>query len=112
MNETDLGTCILLKEPVEARIRNLDLSEGKSVKVNSLNDLYGKLVIDKNARILGNVSEVFVGLKGFSFRISKKIGEKEIKYIFTVLSDKVKAINDVVLLNVGVEKLVTSTLLN
>jgi sporulation protein YlmC with PRC-barrel domain len=108
MNETDLGTCILLREPVEARIRNIDLSEEKPIKFNALNELYGKLVVDRKARILGNVSEVLIGIRGYSFRISKKIGEKEIKYVFIVPSDKVKAVNDIVLLNAGVEELIST----
>ena len=108
MNETDLGTCILLREPVEARIRNIDLSEEKPIKFNTLNELYGKLVVDRKARILGNVSEVLIGIRGYSFRISKKIGEKEIKYVFIVPSDKVKAVNDIVLLNAGVEELIST----
>jgi len=108
MNETDLGTCVLLREPVEARIRNIDLSEEKPIKFNTLNELYGKLVVDGKARILGNVSEVLIGIRGYSFRISKKTGEKEIKYVFIVPSDKVKAVNDVVLLNVGVEELIST----
>jgi sporulation protein YlmC with PRC-barrel domain len=73
-----------------------------------LNELYGKLVVDKKARILGNVSEVLIGIRGYSFRISKKIGEKEIKYVFIVPSDKVKAVNDIVLLNAGVEELIST----
>lgn len=75
MNDTDPGACILLKEPIEARMRNMDLSEeDKLTKINSLNNLYGMLVIDAKAR-LGNISKIFTSLSHL-FRISKKT-EKE-----------------------------------
>ncbi|MEM3437615.1 MAG: hypothetical protein QXP55_03650 [Nitrososphaerales archaeon] len=71
MNKSDLGSCILLKNPIESTIRGIEPK--KSLNYQKEESLRGKLVIDNSAKILGKIHSILISPEGLSIQVCKEI---------------------------------------
>ena len=67
MNETPLGKCIILKEPVEAERRGVEILDYVPYKGTA--EIKGMLVIDNEAKIIGHAERILIG-KPLGLRIA------------------------------------------
>ena len=67
MNETPLGKCIILKEPVEAERRGVEILDYVPYKGTA--EIKGMLVIDSEAKIIGHAERILIG-KPLGLRIA------------------------------------------
>ena len=67
MNETPLGKCIILKEPIEAQRRGVEILD--FVPYKSTAEVKGMLVIDREAKIIGHAERILIG-KPLGLRIA------------------------------------------
>ena len=67
MNETSLGKCIVLKEPVEAERRGVEILDYVPYKGTA--EIKGMLVIDSEAKIIGHAERILIG-KPLGLRIA------------------------------------------
>ncbi len=70
MNKSELGSCILLKIPIEARMKGMEPRE--IVSYQSEDSLKGKFVVDNTARILGKVHSLLMSAEGMSIKLGKE----------------------------------------
>lgn len=71
MNRSDLGSCILVKGPIESTIRGIEPQ--KSLPYQKEESLKGKLVIDNSAKILGKLHGILMSPEGLSIQVCKEI---------------------------------------
>jgi sporulation protein YlmC with PRC-barrel domain len=71
MNKSDLGSCILVKNPIESEIRGIEPK--KTVLYQKEESLKGKLVIDNSAKILGKVHGILMSPEGLSIQVCKEM---------------------------------------
>ncbi|MGQ9468854.1 MAG: hypothetical protein ACUVTD_03385 [Nitrososphaerales archaeon] len=69
INKSELGSCILVKTPIEATIRGVEPQ--KTVLYQKEESLRGKLVIDSTGKILGKVHSILMDAEGLSIQVSK-----------------------------------------
>ncbi|MCP8316224.1 MAG: hypothetical protein H3Z52_08950 [archaeon] len=69
INKSELGSCILVKTPIEATIRSIEPQ--KAVLYQNEESLRGKPVIDNMAKILGNVHGILMSADGLSIQVGK-----------------------------------------
>ena len=67
MSETPLGKCIILKEPVEAERRGVEILD--YVPYKSTAEIRGMMVIDSEAKIIGHAERILIG-KPLGLRIA------------------------------------------
>ena len=56
---TDLGKCVLLNEPIEAKIRGVEIN--KKLDYKSTDFLAGRTVIDSDGKIIGSAVKFLIG---------------------------------------------------
>ncbi|MEM2872880.1 MAG: hypothetical protein QXD82_01780 [Nitrososphaerales archaeon] len=71
MNRSDLGSCILVKNPIESTIRGIEPQ--KALPYQKEENLKGKHVIDNSAKILGKVHGILMSPEGLSIQVCKEI---------------------------------------
>lgn len=71
MNKSDLGSCILVKSPIESTIRGIEPQ--KTLPYQKEGSLKGKLVIDNSAKILGKFHSILMSPEGLSVQVYKEI---------------------------------------
>ncbi|MEM3383474.1 MAG: hypothetical protein QXL52_03710 [Nitrososphaerales archaeon] len=71
MNKSDLGSCILLKSPIESTIRGI--APQKSPNYQKEENLKGKLVVDNSAKILGKLYGILMSPEGLSIQVCKEV---------------------------------------
>lgn|GEM_PF-2000598 len=71
MNKSDLGSCILVKNPIESTMRGIEPQKGLPYQKEE--SLRGKLVIDNSAKILGKLHSVLMSPEGLSIQVCKEI---------------------------------------
>ncbi len=71
MNKSDLGSCILVKNPIESMIRGIEPQ--KTLPYQKEESLKGKLVIDNSAKILGKFHSILMSPEGLSIQVYKEI---------------------------------------
>jgi len=72
VGESELGKCILLKEPVEAMRRGVEIKE--KVPYYGTEHLRGRLVIDASAKIIGSAEKILLRIgapPGLSIRLER-----------------------------------------
>jgi len=69
INRSELGSCILVKTPVEATIRSIEPQ--KAALYQKEESLRGKLVVDNTAKILGKVHGILMSADGLSVQVGK-----------------------------------------
>ena len=72
VGESELGRCILLKEPVEAMRRGVEIKE--KVPYYGTEHLRGRLVIDASAKIIGSAEKILLRIgapPGLSIRLER-----------------------------------------
>ncbi len=75
VNETELGKCLILKEPWEALRRGIEVP--REPPYMSTAEIKGKLVIDSEAKIIGHAEKVLIG-KHLGLRIAvERVEETE-----------------------------------
>lgn len=93
---TDLGKCVLLKEPVEAKRRGIPVE--KEINYKSTQYLSGRLVIDSEAKIIGSAVKFLIGSPpGILINIERAIKTSQPDYnalISTLVPSKFKDSKD------------------
>ena len=69
INKSELGSCILVKTPIEAMMRGIEPQE--PVLYQSEESLRGKIVIDNTAKILGKAHSFMMSAEGLSIQVGK-----------------------------------------
>ena len=76
MSETSLGKCIILREPIEAERRGVEILD--FVPYKSTAEVRGMLVIDREAKIIGHAERILIG-KPLGLRIAvESVKETEV----------------------------------
>ncbi|MCP8318318.1 MAG: hypothetical protein L6N95_00635 [Candidatus Methylarchaceae archaeon HK01B] len=70
VNRSEFGNCIVLKTPIEAKIRGVELQ--KTPLYQDEESLKEKFVIDNKAKILGKVHSFVMSAKGLGIRVGRE----------------------------------------